>query len=77
MSRYDIVQLVTDDENSAEKVDEDDENEDIKCRQKFYVPRSKANFTDAHGTPHPTWAKPFFAKEFKNFDEVFKRPNNG
>ena len=40
------------------------------------MPRSKANFTDAHGTPHPTWAKPFFAKEFKNFDEVFKRPEN-
>ena len=49
------------------------------CRSKFDVPRSKANFTDAHGVIHPQWAEPYFRQEFKTFDEVFKSddPNAG
>ena len=38
---------------------------------KYDIPKHEANYTDARGVSHPLWAKPFFEKEYKTFDQAF------
>ena len=37
----------------------------------YDIPKSEANYTDSRNVSHPLWAKPFFEREYKTFDEAF------
>ena len=42
---------------------------------KYDIPQSVANYTDNRNVTHPLWAKPFFDKEYKSFDDVWNAPS--
>ena len=42
----------------------------------YDIPESVANYTDNRNVTHPLWAKPFFDREYKTFDEVWNAPAN-
>ena len=36
----------------------------------YDIPKSVANYTDAHGNVHPIWSQPLFETEHTSFDQV-------